>query len=244
MGHRDGQRLANRILHEADVLTSLEGAELPIPRLLASDPNGQASGGFPALVMTKMPGRVFLTPANPDSWLKQMAVTLARIHSVKVGLTADQQPIRKTEHPTFDWAIRPELWEEAMAVIDGPPPALEPGFLHGDYQHFNMVWSRERLTGVLDWPSGSVGPQDADLGHCRLNLAVLYSADWADRFRLAYESEAGRTVEPWWDLFEILQYSPDWEQFIPIQVAGRAAVDAQGMTGRVEELIRSILRRI
>ncbi len=32
------------------------------------------------------------------------------------------------------------------------------------------------------------------MGHCRLNLAVLYSANWAERFRLAYEAETGMTA--------------------------------------------------
>jgi hypothetical protein len=32
--------------------------------------------------------------------------------------------------------------------------------------------------------------------------------------------------------------------FIPVQVAGRAPVDAAGMTGRVEDLIASALRRL
>jgi hypothetical protein len=34
--------------------------------------------------------------------------------------------------------------------------------------------------------------------HCRLNLAVLFGADWAERFRLAYQAEAGRAIDPWW----------------------------------------------
>ena len=82
------------------------------------------------------------------------------------------------------------------------------------------------------------------MGHCRLNLAVLYSANWAERFRLAYEAEAGRSTDPWWDLHELAAYGDDWPQFIPIQVGGRIPVDADGMTARVEELLESVLRRL
>jgi aminoglycoside phosphotransferase (APT) family kinase protein len=73
-------------------------------------------------------------------------------------------------------------------------------FIHRDFQHFNFLWTRRRLTGVVDWGAASIGPPGVDLGHCRLNLAVLFSADWAEQLRLAYEAETGRSVDPWWDL--------------------------------------------
>ncbi|MCW2936210.1 MAG: hypothetical protein JWM19_7172 [Actinomycetia bacterium] len=63
-----------------------------------------------------------------------------------------------------------------------------------------LLWRRGRLTGVVDWATSCTGPADFDVGHCRLNLAVLFGADWAERLRLAYEAEAGRAVDPWWDL--------------------------------------------
>jgi hypothetical protein len=44
------------------------------------------------------------------------------------------------------------------------------------------------------------GPPDLDVGHCRLNLAVLFGADRAEKFRLAYDAEADRAVDPWGDL--------------------------------------------
>jgi hypothetical protein len=81
------------------------------------------------------------------------------------------------------------------------------------------------------------------VGHCRLNLAVLHCADWAERFRLAYEAEAGRSTDPWWDLHELAAYNDAWPRFIPIQVGGRVAVDPDGMTARIEALLESALRR-
>lgn len=87
-------------------------------------------------------------------------------------------------------------------------------------------------------------PPDVDVGHCRLNLAALYSAEVAERFRQVYESEAGRRVEPWWDIHQLLAYYDGWQEFIPVQVAGRAQVDVRGMTGRVEELLAIALARL
>ena len=81
------------------------------------------------------------------------------------------------------------------------------------------------------------------MGHCRLNLAVLFGADAAERFRLAYEAETGHRLDPWWDLHANASYDDRWMEFIPIQVAGRIPVDTVGMTGRVEDLLRATLAR-
>jgi hypothetical protein len=118
------------------------------------------------------------------------------------------------------------------------------GFSHRDFQHFNLFWRRGRFTGVVDWARSCTGPADFDAGHCRLNLAVLFGADWAERLRLAYEAEAGRAIDPWWDLYAVTAYSDEWRRFIPIQVAGRAPVDTAGMTSRVEDLLKATLGRL
>jgi aminoglycoside phosphotransferase (APT) family kinase protein len=67
-----------------------------------------------------------------------------------------------------------------------------------------LLWSRERLTGVVDWSEACLGPPEVDVGHCRLNLTVLFSADLADRFRAMYEAESGHKVDAWWDVHALL----------------------------------------
>jgi aminoglycoside phosphotransferase (APT) family kinase protein len=235
-----GERPAEWISREANVLQALEQTDVPAPRLLAIDPEGKASG-FPALLMSRMPGSVYLAPNDADSWLKQTASMAARIHNISLKAELPNRRVRRSERQVPKWTGQPDLWREVIAVTAAAAPAYEPRFIHGDYQHFNLLWSRGRLTGVVDWGGGAFGHPDADTGHCRLNLAVLFSADYAERFRLAYEAEAGRKVEPWWDLRELMAYSPDWQEFIPIQVAGRVPVDTAGMTARVEELMGATL---
>jgi aminoglycoside phosphotransferase (APT) family kinase protein len=115
--------------------------------------------------------------------------------------------------------------------------------VHGDYQHFNVLWVRERLTGVVDWVSAGRGAADYDVGHAELNLAVLFGADWARRFREAYEAETGRRVHPALEAYALLAYDAGWSSFIPIQVGRRAVVDVAGMHGRVEDLITDVLQR-
>ena len=51
-------------------------------------------------------------------------------------------------------------------------------------------------------------------------------------------------MEPWWDLHRLAGYDPEWQEFIPRQVAGRIRVDVAGMTSRVEEALASALARL
>jgi hypothetical protein len=89
-----------------------------------------------------------------------------------------------------------------------------------------------------------VGPREVDVGHCRLNLTVLFSADVADRFREMYEAESGHKVDAWWDVHALLSYGPAWKQFLPVQIGGRAPLEVEGMTRRMEELLDRSLRRL
>jgi hypothetical protein len=88
-----------------------------------------------------------------------------------------------------------------------------------------------------------VGPPDVDVGHCRLNLTLLFSADVAEQFREFYETESGRAVDSYWDVHALLSYSPDWQHFLPLQIDGRAPLDVRGMTRRMEDVLAMALRR-
>src|SRR5215207_9828717 len=76
-------------------------------------------------------------------------------------------------------------------------------------------WSPDRLTGVVDWIEACVGPPEIDVGHCRLNLTVLFSADVADRFREMYQAESGHSLDAWWDIHALLSYGAVLERLPP-----------------------------
>jgi aminoglycoside phosphotransferase (APT) family kinase protein len=226
--HGDGD-----VVREARILAETGEAGLPAPRLLAVSATGAEAGGHPSVLMTRVAGRADLAPADPDHWLGQIADVAARIHEAPIEAPTYERWIDPSRLAVPASATRPALWRELARVLREGAPPCEPRFIHRDFQHFNLLWSRGRLTGVVDWGSAASGPPDIDVGHCRLNLAVLFGADWAERFRTAYEERAGRRVDPWWDLYALASYDDSWQQFIPVQVDGRARVDVGGMTGRV-----------
>lgn len=230
------------VASEAAVLTALERSDIPAPRVIGSTTDAAHAG--PAVLMTRVPGHVHLMPGDRERWLQQMAHTLARIHALDIDAKPFESWLDRSQLSPLPDASRPDIWSEAIALVAEERRPTHTCFIHRDYQHFNLLWSRERLTGVVDWVEASVGPPDVDVGHCRLNLTVLFSADVAERFRQIYEAEAGRRVDPWWDVHSLLSFGPHWKSFLPIQIDGRAPLDVDGMTSRMEDVLERALRRL
>ncbi|HUB41300.1 MAG TPA: aminoglycoside phosphotransferase family protein [Streptosporangiaceae bacterium] len=261
--HADGDTAA-LVRREVATLRAVHDAGLPAPEPIAADAGGGEADGHPAMLMTRLPGRLDVTPADPEGWLRQIAAMAVRIHNAQVAGEPFEARIDAAAFTTNGWrqrtrslvpvsagapvipasATRPAVWEAAFGILRQQAPEPATCFIHRDFQLFNLLWRRGRLSGVVDWTRSCTGPADFDLGHCRLNVAVLFGADWAERFRRAYEAEAGRAMDPWWDLYAVTAYSDEWRGFIPLMVAGRAPVDVDGMTSRVEDLLEATLGRL
>jgi aminoglycoside phosphotransferase (APT) family kinase protein len=228
---------------EGLALRALAGQGVDAPEFLASDPTGELAG-VRCVLMTEVPGRVVLAPADLSQWLDRLAVTQARIHEVAPFL-APRSVSRFDPGADFSWIRdaglrRAAAAEAASQDLDGSGQAV---FVHGDYQPFNVLWTGDEPSGVVDWTEAGTGPRGADVGHCRLNLAVLFSAEAAETYLDRYEQASGVVVDPRADLRALMCWKPSWQDFIPTQVAGRAHVDLAGMPERVEETIRRTLLR-
>jgi aminoglycoside phosphotransferase (APT) family kinase protein len=99
------------------------------------------------------------------------------------------------------WAAQPEVWHRAFEVHAGPPPTLEHLFIHRDYHPGNVLWARGKMQGVIDWVNASRGSPEADVGHCRMNLAYRFGQPAADRFLRLYQAlSERREYHPYWDI--------------------------------------------
>jgi aminoglycoside phosphotransferase (APT) family kinase protein len=231
-----------RVLHEARILTELERTVFPAPRLLDVDPDGNECGDS-ALLMSYLDGHVELTPKDRHDWLHQIASTLVRIHDTDIEAPAAESWLDRANLEVPEWSTRPDVWREAIALVQESPPAIVPCFVHHDYQQFNLLWRRGKLTSVVDWVWGSSGSTGIDVGHARLNLSVLYSSELAQEFLELYESLSGSTVDRWWDVEGLLKYLPGWGDFLQLQAGQRLKVDFEGMHERVEATLVAALRR-
>jgi aminoglycoside phosphotransferase (APT) family kinase protein len=161
---------------EALVLGRLDGTEVPAPELVAADVDA-AECDVPALLITRVPGASFegRPPIGP------LLAVLEDIHAVDPdGIPPYRRYYEPDRLAVPHWATDPAVWEDAIAVAHEDPPELPDRFIHRDFHPGNTLWDAAKLTGVIDWTTGSRGPAAVDLGHLRWNLAVDYGERVAD----------------------------------------------------------------
>lgn len=236
-------------LHEGTALgVAYNNRFIKTPGLIAIDEDGKQCG-YPAVFMTKVSGDVLLFPENRESWLSQLAQTLCAIHSIgSVDFAWAYYPyhtIVTLQAPA--WSEQVDVWQKAIDYVRGYQPNDPVTFLHRDYHPMNVLWDGGKVSGVVDWVNACLGPCGVDVGHCRLNLALLYNVEVADQFLLEYENVAGDSFsyQPYWDLRMIFEFLPG----PPIVYQGWVDVGVTGLTDqlmkeRYEAYLLSVWNRI
>ena len=192
-------------LREARVLELLGPTAVPAPRLVAADATGEEAG-VPAVLMTRVPGRVEWWAKDLDRFVSELADLAVMIHSVELLEPGRLIAFGKYEQSAYlppRWATRPEIWERAFEIFHGPAPAGDDLFIQRDFHPGNVLFSEGNVSGVVDWQAACTGLASVDVGHCRTNL-YRFSLGVADRFRRAWESASGQTFHPWGDIVSII----------------------------------------
>jgi aminoglycoside phosphotransferase (APT) family kinase protein len=196
---------------EAHILRLLERCPVRTPALLAVDPSGEAAG-VPAVVMSRIPGRIVWAPDNLDDWLHRLAAVLPEIHASPITTADGVREFTPYVPDSWDppsWLSDQRLWTRALAVFHRPRLDPDRAFIHRDYHPGNVLWLRGRLSGVVDWQAASIGPRAADVAHCRRNLISHFNVDVADRFSRLWESISGETYHPWAEVVTLVD-SMNW----------------------------------
>ncbi len=192
---------------EARALRFVESIRLPVPWLLALDPSG-TEAGVPAVLMSRLPGRVEWTPADLDRWLLRLAELLPQIHAAGLPRPDVLPPFTPYQQASYEppgWARWPLVWERAVEIFHRPAPELPPVFIHRDFHPGNVLWRRGAVSGVVDWQGACIGPAPADVAHCRANL-FGYGLEVADRFTGAWERLTGERSHPWVEVVTIIGF--------------------------------------
>lgn len=222
---------------EARTLGFVERLEVATPRLLALDPTGDVVG-VPALLMTRVPGRVDWWPKDTEPWLRGLAELLPKIHSAPMpppGVIGPFAPYAQASYDPPSWARHPRVWERAAEIFHAPAPDLPAVFIQRDFHPGNVLWRRGAVSGVVDWQAASVGPAVVDVGHCRANL-LGFGADVSERFTGLWEQVSGSTYHPWADVVAIvgfldgLQDGPGSDGFVTERALARAVAELGGGT--------------
>jgi aminoglycoside phosphotransferase (APT) family kinase protein len=203
---------------EAEALTLLEATPLTTPRLIAVDETAEYCD-VPAVLMTRVPGRPLAAPDDLDGFVTRLAEPLPIVHATPLPARAaipEYRPYYLEEARRGE--LRPPTqtrarasWKRAIEVHAATPPTGERAvFLHRDYHPGNVLWRRDHVAGVADWVNASRGPVDADVGHCRLNLAIDYGLDAADGFLSAHRALTDdRDFHPYWDIAAAVGMVPE-----------------------------------
>jgi aminoglycoside phosphotransferase (APT) family kinase protein len=74
---------------------------------------------------------------------------------------------------------------------------------HYDFWSGNVVREDDRVSGIVDWSGGSLGPRGSDVGWCRLDLYLLHGEDVAHAFVDLYAAAFGEALYDLalWDLW-------------------------------------------
>ena len=212
---------------EARVLGLLAPTPVPAPVVVAADPDG-ARCDVPAIILGRLPGHP-PGPADTTSsrFCPQLAEALAAIHDAGAGARASLDPYRlyfDREHAEPPrWMRESPVWPRAVAVARQAPPTAVMTLIHRDYHPENTLWSRGRLTGVVDWTQASWGPPELDLAHMRWNLAADHGPAVAAQFLACYRAATGRVPDdqPYWDLVSLLDLlldAGDPGDFSPVEL--------------------------
>ncbi|MGI6543819.1 MAG: aminoglycoside phosphotransferase family protein [Limnochordia bacterium] len=231
--------------HEAAALLAAAQAGLPAPRLIGFA-SYDAGFGAPVVLMTHIPGKVQLQPACMDIWLKRLAAQLAGIHQY-------QAPRLNWRYRSWldrrylgvpAWAKQPYLWEKALRLLQAGEPAAYQVFIHRDYHPANVLWQSDQISGVVDWINACRGPAGVDLAHCRINLALMYGYEVAERFLKFYEERVpGFTYQPYWDIEAILgSCLPKLSYYAPWQEFGLPLIPMAVLRQRVEQHLTQVLQ--
>ncbi|QGG94267.1 phosphotransferase family protein [Actinomarinicola tropica] len=187
------------VRREAEVLALLDGSELPAPRLLAVDEEGR-DADVPAVAMSHLAGRVEWAPSDLDGWLTRLVDLMALVHAHPVAV-AQVQPFRPYAPASWDpppWLRDRGAWDAAVALAREPrPESATDVFLHRDLHPGNVLWRRGEVSGLVDWPSASIGPPSVDVVHCRTNVLVQLGVDAAERLEAVWRERTGLGIDPW-----------------------------------------------
>lgn len=215
---------------EIDALLFAHREGLKVPEVVAADLIGaDAGGGAPAILATYLPGKPIAAP-DPN----HLADVAASIHAINAdALGHEYFPWCRgemTSPPTL--TTQPDLWERSIDLWHNAMPTYQTTFVHRDFHPGNLLWSRGRLIGIVDWVNACRGPAGCDLAHCRVNLRDLAGPGAAAAFVAAYESITGHPLDPYWIMAAHLEHDcSHW-------TAARLAADEPDLAAAVRALSR------
>jgi aminoglycoside phosphotransferase (APT) family kinase protein len=220
-------KTAHMVEREQQILTALQGTDVPVPRVDAFTEDSEIIG-TPFFVMEFVQGRVFYDPTLPGMAPAERAAiyddmnrVLAALHGVDYGARG----LADYGKPGNYFARQVSRWSEqylAAKTHDIPSmdallewlPAHQPDdetttIVHGDFQMSNLMFhpTEPRCVALLDWELSTLGHPMADLAYACHRYHVTPGGlagngiPTEDEFVARYCERTGRERIPGWNFY-------------------------------------------
>jgi Ser/Thr protein kinase RdoA (MazF antagonist) len=199
-----------RIPAEVATLASLAPTPVAAPEVVLVDADGRFLG-VPCLVVTCLPGG-HAHWSKWVAWSGRLAAAMAEVHAVTP--VAEPEPWltawRRAEPP----ASRHGPWlDRVWPVIRDHVQELEASggdaLVHHDLHPGNTLWSRGKVSGIVDWPLAGRGFPAYDRAYLRLDVSIALGLEAGDGVAAASEAIGIERDHPAWDLVAGLRALPD-----------------------------------
>lgn len=205
---------------EFRLLRALQATALPTPTPIAYHPPGEIFD-TPTLVLAYVEGAPQFTPANIDTFVRQLAAQLAQIHRLDVAALdlsflpqqADAVSARlRTRPAAFDETMSEGRIRDTLAAVWPLPPVNPPALLHGDFWPGNVLCQDDQIAAVIDWEDAALGDPLADLANGRLEVLWAFGDEAMHSFTHDYAA-----LMPWVDL----RHLPYWDLSAALRPIGQ-----------------------
>ena len=136
------------------------------------------------MLMTYLEGTIEIPKIKNFGFLNKMVGILKNIHNVDTKILPTLPCRFDPTYDLFEFLPNARINKELKAILKGYDTSysVKPVLLHGDFWPGNILWTKDEISGVLDWEYAAIGDPVSDLAVASLELKYDYGKRGVDRF--------------------------------------------------------------
>ena len=136
------------------------------------------------MLMTYLEGTIEIPKIKNFGFLNKMVGILKNIHNVDTKILPTLPCRFDPTYDLFEFLPNEKINKELKAILKGYDTSYsgKPVLLHGDFWQGNILWTKDEISGVLDWEYAAIGDPVSDLAVASLELKYDYGKRGVDRF--------------------------------------------------------------
>ena len=178
-----GQPAENSIKTEYLLLEKLHQTKVPCAKPIHLDHSKEIlDKDF--MLMTYLEGTIEIPKIKNFGFLNKMVAILKNIHNVDTKILPTLPCRFDPTYDLFEFLPNARINKELKAILKGYDTSYsgKPVLLHGDFWPGNILWTKDEISGVLDWEYAAIGDPVSDLAVASLELKYDYGKRGVDRF--------------------------------------------------------------